>query len=89
MTTPAPSPTSPFCIAKRKNANKEKKEKVLKQELLKGCRQGQNVTALTIIKRLEFKNISSQPTMMAVNTFQCPMTSPICNPFRQPCQRLL
>ena len=35
--------------------NKGKKERVLKQQLLKGYHQGQNVTVLAILERLEFK----------------------------------
>ena len=44
-----------FCLAKRKKGNKEKKERVSRQKLLKGCHQGENVTVLAIIERLEFK----------------------------------
>ena len=43
------------------------------QKLLQDCRQGQNVTVLAILERLEFKNFSYQRTMMADNTFQCSM----------------
>ena len=44
-----------FSVAKRKKGNKEKKERVSRQKLLKGCHQGENVTVLAIIERLEFK----------------------------------
>ena len=33
------------------------KRKVSKQNLLKVCHQGQNVTVLAILERLEFKNL--------------------------------
>ena len=35
-----------FCVAKTKNRNKGKQERVSKQKLLKGCHQGENVTVL-------------------------------------------
>ena len=53
-----------FCVAKRKKGNKGKEESVSKQKLLKGCHQGQNVTPLAILERLEFKNFSCWPTMV-------------------------
>ena len=37
-----------------------------KKKLLKGCHQGQNVTVLAILARLELKN-----------TFQCSMVPPL------------
>ena len=83
---PPPIPPPPlFCVAKRKNGNKGKKERLSKQKLLKGCHQGQNVTVLAILERLEFKNFSSWPTMVAGNTCQCSMAPPPWNPFRRPC----
>ena len=51
--------------------DKGKKDGVSKQKLLKGCHQGQNITILTILERLEFENFSCRPTMVADNTFQC------------------
>ena len=44
-----------FFAAKRKKGNKGKKERVSKQKLLKACHQGENVTVLAILERLEFK----------------------------------
>ena len=82
---PPHHPPSFFCVAKRKEGNKRKKERLLKQKLLKGCHQGQNVTALAILKRLEFKTFSGWPTMVADNTCQSSMTPPLWNPFRRPC----
>ena len=52
---------------------KEKKERISKQNLFKGCYQGQNVTVLAILERLEFKNSSGRPAMVAGNTCQCSM----------------
>ena len=67
-----PPPLSPlFCVAKREKGDKSKKERVSKQKLLKGCHQGQNITILAILERLEFENLSCRPTMVADNTFQC------------------
>ena len=43
-----------FFVAKIKKGNKGKKERLLKQKLLKGCRQNQNIV-LIILERLEFK----------------------------------
>ena len=53
-------PATLFWVAKRKG-NKEKK--VSKQKLLKGCHQGQNVTVLAILERLEF-NSANQYSMV-------------------------
>ena len=62
-----------FCVAKRKKGDKDKKERVSKQKLLKGCHQGQNIIVLATLERLEFENFSCRPTMVANNTFQCSM----------------
>ena len=62
-----------FCVAKRKKGNKGKKERVSKQKLLKDCHQGQDITVLAILQRLEFKKFSCRPTMVADKTFQCSM----------------
>ena len=43
---------------------------VSKRKILKGYHQGQNVTILAILKRLEFKKISCRPTMVADSIFQ-------------------
>ena len=51
-----------FFPTNRKKVNKEKKGRVSKQKLLKGCHQGQNVTVLAILERLEFKiSLVGQP----------------------------
>ena len=51
-----------FCVAKIKKGNKEKKERLSKQKLWKGCHQGQNVTVLVILEPLEFnKFLVGQP----------------------------
>ena len=51
-----------FFPANRKKVNKGKKGRVSKQKLLKGCHQGQNVTVLAILERLEFKiSLVGQP----------------------------
>ena len=47
-----------FYIAKGKKG-KQKKKRVSEQELLKGFHQGQNVTVLTILECLKFKNVPS------------------------------
>ena len=90
--SPPPTPSAPFsptifhthththtlfCVAKIKKGNKGRKERVSKQKLLKGCHQGQNVTVLAILERLEFKNFSCQLTMVAGNTFQRFMAPPL------------
>ena len=71
-----PSAFTFFAKQKEKRETKEKKEKVSKQKLLKGCLQGQNVTVLAILKRLEFKYFFCWPTMVAGNIFQCSMALP-------------
>ena len=76
---------SHFRAAKREKGNKDKKERLSKQKLLKGCRQGQNVTVLVILERLEFKNFSCRPTMVTDNTFHCFMAPPLWNPFPRSC----
>ena len=74
-----------FFRSKEKIGKKRKKRRVSKQKLLKGCHQGQNVTVLAILERLEFKNFSCRPTMVADIPFQCSMAPPLWNPFRRPC----
>ena len=58
FTPPPPKP-------KIKSKSKEKKRKVSKKKLLKDCHPSQNVTVLIILERLEFKNFSCRPTMVA------------------------
>ena len=60
-------------VAKRKKGNIGKKERVSKQKLLKG--QGQNVTALAILERLELE--ACQPTIVVDNTFHSFMVPPL------------
>ena len=85
-----PSPPPCFCVAKRKKwKQRQKKEKVSKPKLLKGCHQSQNVTVLTILERLEFRNLSCRPTMVAGNTFQCSLASPLWSPSRRPWYRII
>ena len=60
----------PCPVAERKKGNKEKKESVSKQKLLKVCHQGKNVTVLAILERLDFRNFPCPPTMVADYTFQ-------------------
>ena len=74
-----------FCAAKRKKRKKGKKERLSKQKLLKDCHQGQNVTVLAILERLEFKHFSGLPTMVVDNTCQCSMVPSLRNPLRRPC----
>ena len=57
--------------------------------LLKCCHQGQIVTVLSILERLEFKNFSCQPTMVVDIPFQCSMGPPLWNSFRRPWNPLL
>ena len=59
---------------KKKTRKKEKKERISKQKLLKSCHQGQNVTVLAILERLEFKSFSCWPTMVANSVFPDPST---------------
>ena len=81
-------PRSPlFSVAKKKRETKGKKERLSKQKLLKGCHQGQDVTVLAILERLEFKNFSGRPTMVADNTCQFSMAPTLSNPFRRPCYK--
>ena len=61
-----------LCIAKRKKGRKEKQEWVSEQKLLKVFHQGQNVTVLAIVRRLEFKNFSCRLITVVDNTFGVP-----------------
>ena len=47
-------------IKKKNKRNKGKKERVSKQNLLKVCQQGQNVTVLAILECLKLKNFCCQ-----------------------------
>ena len=58
-----------FFRSKNKNGKQRGKKRVSKQKLLKDCHQGQNVTVLAIVERLEFLNLSCRPTIVADNTF--------------------
>ena len=58
-------------VAKGKKGSKEKKERVPKWKLLKGCHQGQNVAVLAILELMEFKKCSYRPTMVTDNSFHC------------------
>ena len=58
-----------FLCSKKKKWKQKKKERVSKQKLLKGCHQGQNVIAIAVLERLQFKNISCRPTMVAERNF--------------------
>ena len=73
-----------FAEKKEKKGNKGKKERVSKHKLLIGCHQGENVTALVILERLEFNNFSCRPTMVADNTFQCSIALSLSNPLHRP-----
>ena len=66
-----------FLLAKKKKWKKGEKESVLKQTLLKGCHQGQNVTIFAILECLEFKNFCYWSTMVADIPFQFPIAPPI------------
>ena len=70
-----------FFVAKIKKGNKGKKERLLKQKLLKGCRQNQNVIVLTILERLEFKK-----SFFSANKGgrQWSVVPPLGNPYRRP-----
>ena len=61
-----------FGVEKRNKANKGKKERVSKQKLLKGCHQGQNVTVLAILERLELKKISCWQLLWLTILFSVP-----------------
>ena len=62
-----------FAQQKEKWETKEKKERVLEQELLKVCHQGQNVTFVGILGCLEFKKLFFWSTMGSENSFQFSM----------------
>ena len=64
MPPPPPLPPPLFCVAKRRKGNKGKQERVSKQKLSKDSHQGQNVTVLAILERLEFKDFSCRPTLL-------------------------
>ena len=65
-----------FWVAKRKKwRQRQKREKVWKQKLLKDCHQGQSIIVLAILERLELKIFSCRTTIVKGNTFQCFMLS--------------
>ena len=74
-------PTTPA----KENMEKKRKKIIPEQKLLKGCHQGQNVTVLTILERLEFNFLFGRPTMAVDNSFQCSMALSLPDPFRCPC----
>ena len=64
---PTPTPVLLFFCNKTKKMKQMKKERVSKQKLLKCCHQGQNVTVLAILERLEFKFLlADQPWRLAI-----------------------
>ena len=77
-------PTFSRSIKKKGNQREKRKSFKAKQKLLKGCYQGQNVTILVILVRLEIKNFPCQLTMVADSTFQYFMVPPLLYPFRLP-----
>ena len=87
--TPPPSQPSTFLRSKKKKGKQRKKERLSKQKLLKDCHQGQNVTVLAIlehlVERLEFKNFSGPPNMVADNTCQCSIAPSLRNPLSRLC----
>ena len=42
-----------FCIAEKNKNNRKKKKGIQSRKYLKGCHQGQNITVLVILERLE------------------------------------
>ena len=76
VTPPPPTHTHTFLRSEKKKGGKKKK-RVSWQKLLKGRHQGQNVTVLGLLERIEFKNFSCQPTMAVDDTFQCSMAPPL------------
>ena len=57
--TRGPCPHNFVRSKKKRGKQREKKERVTKQKLLKGCHQGQNATVLAILEHLEFKNFAA------------------------------
>ena len=70
-----PPPT--FLCRKRKNGNKGQNTKDFKAETIKRLLLRLSHTVLAILVRLEFKNFSFRPTMVADNTFQCSLAPPL------------
>ena len=66
----APPPPPPHFFAQQE----EKRETKGKN---KDCHQGQNVTVLAILERLEFENFSCRATIVTENTFYCFLTLPL------------
>ena len=62
---------TPTFLRSKKKKQKLRKKRVSKQQLLKGCCQGQNVTVLAIPEHLEFKKCS------CCLTFRCSMAVPL------------
>ena len=79
-----------FANQKEKRETNRKKD-FSKQKLLKGCHQGENVSVLAFLERLEFKIFPFQIfififfSWLADNTCHRSMAPPLWNPFRWPC----
>ena len=88
---PCLPPPHLFWVAKRKQRKKVKKRKNFNAKTIKRLspRSKWNITASAILERLEFKNFSYLPIMVADNTFQRSMDLPIWNPFRRTCYTMV
>ena len=80
-------PRPPTFLSSKNKWETKKNERVSKQILFKGCYQGQNIIVLVVLERLSFKNFSYWSSMVADNTFQCPIAPQPWNLFRRPCIR--
>ena len=75
-------------LSKKKKGKQRRKKRLSKQKLLKDCHQGQNVTVLAILERLEFKDFSVGHPWWPTVLVSVPWPLHFGNPFRRPCQRI-
>ena len=91
LLTPARLPTHTHTHTHKLFEKREAKKlkRFSKQKPSKVCHQGQNITVLAILERLELKTCSCRPIVLAGNTFQCSIAPPLWNSFCLPALEML
>ena len=76
-------PPSPHTFLRTKKKKKRKKRKAKEKS-----KSFKVATKVKILERLELKNLSCWPIMVADNIFQSSMVPLLCNPYCRPCKWL-